>query len=205
MVLPFFVYPGTRQGYMNEKGDRREEFAQFGQRPGNVVLHGLGADVERLGNVVVGHVLVTAHAENPPPLLGHIADGQVYHLQQVARRDVFVGFGHGGTLRSPGLRLIFVLHLPVFISVEDGVSRHAEQIATKRKDVPERPALLPDLQENIVRKILGISLILEQPKSEIADLGGIAQVEDIQCFGVPVTEFFQDDMFVAIHSRSLQI
>ena len=74
-----------RFGRLYEKRHRREQFAQFGQRSRDVVLYGLGADVERLGDIVVGHVLVTAHAENPPTLLGHVADGQVDHLQQIGR------------------------------------------------------------------------------------------------------------------------
>ena len=69
----------------------------------------------------------------------------------------------------------------------------------------ESPALFPDFQENIVRDIFGVGPVFEQPEGEITDLGGIAQVKDIQCFGIPVTEFFQDNMFVAIHSRSVQI
>ena len=56
-----------------------------------------------------------------------------------------------------------------------------------------------------MRNILGISTVLEKPESEVADLGGIAQVEDIQCFRVPVPQFFQDDMFVTVHGRLVQI
>lgn len=137
--------------------------------------------------------------------LGHVADRQVDHLQQVVRRHAFVGLGRGGTLRSSGFRLIFGLYLPVLVGIEDGIARHAEQIAPKRKDGPESPALFPDFQENIVRDIFGVGPVFEQPEGEITDLGGIAQVKDIQCFGIPVTEFFQDNMFVAIHSRSVQI
>lgn len=96
-------------------------------------------------------------------------------------------------------------YLPVLVGIEDGIARHAEQIAPKRKDGPESPALFPDFQENIVRDIFGVGPVFEQPEGEITDLGGIAQVKDIQCFGIPVTEFFQDNMFVAIHSRSVQI
>ena len=56
-----------------------------------------------------------------------------------------------------------------------------------------------------MRDIFGVGPVLEQPEGEIADLGGLTQVKDVQRFGIPVTEFFQDDMFVAIHNRSVQI
>lgn len=179
-----------RFGRLYEKCHRREEFAQFGQRSRDVVLHGLGADVERLGNIVVGHVLVTAHAENPAPLLGHVADGHVDHLQQIVRRHPIFGFGNKRILPGPDLRLVLVPDLPVFEGIENGVTRHAEQIAPERKYLPHIPALLPDLEENIMRNILGISTVLEKPESEVADLGGIAQVEDIQCFRVPRPSIF---------------
>ena len=170
-----------------------------------MILHRLGADMERLGNVVVRHIFVTAHAEHLTSLLGHIAHRQVDHLHQVVRRYAVVGIGRRlrPVLRSPGL--VFRLHLPVFEGIENGVARHPEKIPPERHDVAQGLALLPHLEENIVCNILGLNAVAEQPKRKVPDFRGITQVKNIESLGIPFPQFPQQDMFVAIHGPFVQI
>ena len=59
-----------RGAFSDEEGEERQQPAELAQGGGHVAFDGFDAEVEPLGDLLVGKLFVTAQAENPAALFG---------------------------------------------------------------------------------------------------------------------------------------
>ena len=83
-----------RGAFSDEEGEERQQPAELAQGGGHVAFDGFDAEVEPLGDLLVGKLFVTAQAENPAALFGHAVHGdgdeqrQLLGLDFLAERSV---------------------------------------------------------------------------------------------------------------------
>ena len=182
----------TQKKFLEEKQDQRDEFAQFGQGPRNLIFDGARGDAKTPGDFVVGDALLTAHAEDALPLPGHLLHRQLNQQQQVAvvhvRKFVF-----GQQIGLPGE---VGPHRAAVETVVYGIAGHAEQVGAEGRDAGHRAAVLPDFQEQVVGDVLGLCPVLEHAAQKLLGLRRIPHVEGVERRAVAAGKFFEQCSFV---------
>lgn len=192
-----------RGAFSDEEGEERQQPAELAQGGGHVAFDGFDAEVEPLGDLLVGKLFVTAQAENPAALFGHAVHGDGDEQRQFLGLD----FLAERSVAPLGGRVDMLLHVFVFYDrvgkdVEYGVAGHRVEVAPQRACAAQFAALLPDAQEDVLRDVFRFAGVFKQPEHEFPDLGSIKQVEGIECGLVPFGQSGQQ-FFFFFRSHSL--
>ena len=138
-----------------------------------MVFNGTLREAETFGDLGVGEVLFAAEAIDQLPLGGHSGDGVVDEPGH-SFRVVAVGEVAGGFLTLLLGQEVFQTGLLAPEVVAGFVAGDGEQIGVERLDADERLAVVPDLEEDILREIGRRVASVQDGPDEAEDLGMVA-------------------------------